>query len=330
MARRKLSEDDVPRNVARAFEKIELAGQSKDSEPIDFVDKPVKQADGLYELKLTPLQRQSLLRCVRLTAKLKKMLTDAGNGTKVIRLTQKEIDRLTDRIVLGGFGAPSVDMKRLAAVLRKIADINVFDLDERFEDEAPARRRPAVKPGDALYQFKVALRDIKPPIWRRILVPDGTLLDLHHDIQAAFGWEDYHLHQFTIKGVRYSVPSPYDDDFEIKIHDETQVRLSELIPQSTRSARWVYEYDFGDGWRHEVVFEKFATAEAKTKYPLCVDGQRACPPEDCGGPWGYLDFLKAIKNPRHENHQDMLDWGGPFDPEEFDAAKATREMRQAR
>jgi hypothetical protein len=156
-------------------------------------------------------------------------------------------------------------------------------------------------------------------------VPDGTLADLHEYLQAAFGWWNYHLHQFAIDGERYGPPARDDMDFGLEMIDETEVPLSQLIPKSGRKSRWLYEYDFGDGWRHEILFEGFAPADPEAKYPQCVEGERACPPEDCGGPWGYADYLA---DPHHERHEELLAWRGPFDPEAFDAKQATRAMRK--
>jgi hypothetical protein len=170
--------------------------------------------------------------------------------------------------------------------------------------------------------------DIKPAIWRRIQVHNCTLDVLHLYIQAAFGWWNYHLHQFEIDGVRYGPPEPEGMDFGLEMEDETGAWLSDLLPRSKRKARWIYEYDFGDGWRHEIVFEGNPPLEQGQKYPLCVAGERACPPEDCGGPWGYADYLAAIADPEHEQHDELLEWRGPFDPEAFDAKKATTEMRK--
>jgi len=191
--------------------------------------------------------------------------------------------------------------------------------------EAPAAGKRGSKNSDLVYQFKITLRDIKPAIWRRIQVPDCTLDQFHEFIQSAFGWNNYHLHEFEIDGVRYGEPS--DDDFGEDAEDETEVDLSQLLPKSAKRARWHYTYDFGDGWRHEVVFEKFPPHDPKAKYPLCLEGERACPPEDCGGPWGYADFVDAVADPKHERHEELLEWSGPFDPEAFDAKKATKEMR---
>jgi hypothetical protein len=116
---------------------------------------------------------------------------------------------------------------------------------------------------------------------------------------------------------------------ELGYEDSTTIRLSDLVPKSGRKFKFVYEYDFGDSWDHELVVEKVGPPDSGAKYPVCVDGKRACPPEDVGGVWGYADFLVAIVNPDHEQHEDMLEWvGGRFDPNEFDPATATRRMRR--
>lgn len=193
-----------------------------------------------------------------------------------------------------------------------------------------ARKRRSTK-SDLLYQFKITLVNIKPPIWRRIQIPDCTLAGLHDYIQAAFGWTDSHLHQFEIDGEFYGPPSGDDFGFDDDVLDEADFLLSALIPDPSQKTRWLYEYDFGDGWRHEILFEKCPTVDPKAKYPFCLDGKRACPPEDCGGPWGYGDFLKAIADPKHERHEELLEWlGDDFDPEAFDAETATKEMRRVK
>jgi hypothetical protein len=100
------------------------------------------------------------------------------------------------------------------------------------------------------------------------------------------------------------------------------------VPKNGQPKRWLYEYDFGDDWRHEVLFEGHPKPEKKRAYPWCVEGERACPPEDCGGPFMYAEYLEAITNPNHEQHEELLAWRGPFDPEAFDIKKATRVMRR--
>jgi hypothetical protein len=179
-----------------------------------------------------------------------------------------------------------------------------------------------------LYQFKITLLGVKPPIWRRIQVQDCTLHQFHEHIQTAMGWTNSHLHQFEIKKTIYSPPSPmgeFDDDLQGE--DSTKVLLSELLPKRNKGFRLRYEYDFGDGWQHEVICEGTHQPEPGQKYPLCLQGKRACPPEDVGGSWGYADYLQALADPRHSEHNELLEWGGKFDPEAFDPVEQTRSMR---
>jgi hypothetical protein len=167
----------------------------------------------------------------------------------------------------------------------------------------------------SVYQLKVTLRHIKPPIWRRILVPGNTKLsDLHLMLQAAMGWANGHLHMFTIDGIDYSARNPeFDDDME----DEKKFRLDKVV--SHPKARFRYVYDFGDNWEHLIVVEQIMPPESGSKYPMCIAGKRACPPEDCGSIPGYENLLAALSDPKHEEHEEMLEWiGGKFDPEKFD------------
>lgn len=306
-----------------------LAGH--DTGPISFRLKPTRKATEPYPLKLTQKQRESMIHFTRIRRKLKDRLKDAGEGTQVVGFVRKELEYLDEALGEAALYAPGPDKNRLVAVMRRVVDLLSEDYAGLFGEGKPKTRKTAPKKGDLIYQFKITLLDIKPAIWRRIQVPHCTLADLHEYIQAAFGWEDYHLHQFQIDGERYE-PPPAPDDFEFDpdIRDETQVVLSGLIPRSGRKPRWVYEYDFGDGWRHEVQFEGFVPHDPKAKYPVCVEGEQACPPEDCGGPWGYADYVAAITDPNHEEHDEMLAWRGPFDPEAFDAKRAIKEMRKVR
>jgi hypothetical protein len=207
-----------------------------------------------------------------------------------------------------------------------LAGNNLEPNPKRTKKTAKSRKGSPTK-SDLLFQFKITLQHIKPAIWRRIQVPDCTLVEFHECIQAAFGWHNCHLHQFDIDGVRYSQLAPDGNDFDLDFEDEIDIHLSMLLPKSAKRKRWTYEYDFGDGWRHAILFEKFPTRDPKAKYPLCLEGERACPPEDCGGPYGYEDFLAALADPLDERHEEMLEWGGPFDPEAFDAKEATAAMR---
>jgi hypothetical protein len=134
------------------------------------------------------------------------------------------------------------------------------------------------------YQLHVWLREISPMIWRRLLVrSDSTIADLHYTLQIVMGWEGYHLHQFIIRGKRYGVPQPGGMWF---LDDPTTVQLADLHLRLRE--RFLYEYDFGDRWQHEIRVEKKLPLQPKRRYPICIGGQRAAPLEDCGGPWAFL------------------------------------------
>lgn len=178
-----------------------------------------------------------------------------------------------------------------------------------------------------IYQIKVTLEDSKPPIWRRILVrSDIALGELHDILQAVMGWADYHLHQFIVGRTYYGVPHP---DYGFDIRDEKRVKLNQIV--TGEKFKFRYEYDFGDGWLHNLLVEKVLPPEPGQQYPVCVKGKRACPPEDVGGVWGYDDFLEAIRNPDHPEHEDYLVWvGGEFDPEEFALDEVNEVLRGLR
>ena len=167
----------------------------------------------------------------------------------------------------------------------------------------------------SIYQLKVSLEGSKPPIWRRLLVKSDIKLDvLHLALQISMGWTNSHLHQYISRDRKfYGIK---DDDFEMdgfEMHDETTVRLSNILKAEKDSL--IYEYDFGDSWTHKIIIEKILPFDTTKKLPYCVTGKRACPPENCGGIWGYSDLLKALEDPKHEEHDEMLDWlDGEFDP----------------
>jgi hypothetical protein len=325
-------DDDKPLTPQQARQKLQkglsdyLAGN--DPGAIVFRLKRSKRASDTYPLKLTEQQRATLLRFTQLSRNLKKKIEQAGEGTQVVPVTWKELDKLNDETGQAAVYARNADKKRLLAVMSRVLKFFEEEHAEVFGLEAPKTRNRRPAKTDLLFQFKITLLDIKPPIWRRFQVPDCTLVEFHEYIQAAFGWENYHLHQFDINGVQYSPPALDGDDFDMDFQDETDIFLNNVLPKSRRKARWIYEYDFGDGWRHEVVFEGFPPNDAKAKYPRCLEGERACPPEDCGGPWGYGDYLAAIADAENEQHEEMLEWRGSFDSEAFDAKSATKQMRK--
>lgn len=178
-------------------------------------------------------------------------------------------------------------------------------------------------------QFKVSLDNSKPLIWRRILISeDSSFFDLHLAIQDSMGWLDYHLHCFylsqkgTANPIVIRLPNPeFDDDGMEIVLDERSEKIASHFNRSIKQCQ--YEYDFGDGWSHTVLFEREVPMEADKKYPQCIAGKNACPPEDSGGVWGYIDKLEILKNPKHSEHKDILEWlciDGPsdFDPSTFD------------
>jgi hypothetical protein len=192
-----------------------------------------------------------------------------------------------------------------------------------FQPKVNPKENPML--ASAIYQLKVTLKDSKPPIWRRILVPDSvSLYQLHNILQIVMGWGDYHLHQFLIGGEYYGNP---EDDEMGETKNEKRFRLNQFV--TGKGFKFLYEYDFGDSWEHVIQVEAVLPVEKGKQYPVCVEGKRACPPEDVGGIWGYEDFLQAISNPEHPEHEEMMEWyDEDFDPEFFDVEKVNLALRQ--
>ena len=176
-----------------------------------------------------------------------------------------------------------------------------------------------------LCQIKVTLNGAKPPIWRRLLVPGSLSLKRLHDVlQVAVGWTDSHLHQFVARGTRYGRPDP---GFGKGCVNEKGVRLDEVL-RAEKDAM-TYEYDFGDGWQHKIVLEKILGSAVDGVAPSCTAGAGACPPEDCGGVWGYAELLKIISDSSHPEHEEKLEWlGDQFEPERFDIAEINSMLRK--
>jgi hypothetical protein len=165
-------------------------------------------------------------------------------------------------------------------------------------------------------QIRIDLEEVDPPIWRRLLVPSGIRLHQLHDVfQVAMGWTDSHLHSFTIGTKRYG--ALVDDGFS-KDLDERKFTLLQALG---KEHRFRYEYDFGDGWQHQVVVEDTFTVPFGLTFAVCLEGERSCPPEDCGGAYGYANMLEAISDPGHEEFDEYTEWlGEGFDPEAFSLA----------
>jgi hypothetical protein len=297
-------------------------------------------------LKLTATERKLVLEdLLCLDEEYEQVIQGTPTG-KPVMMTLDELDDFCGYIAAE---ANHCDDKKkeqkLDAVFGKIQD-----LLEKYTDEEPPQiikiedaklglteSKPSKKPqakakvaSAVLYQFKITLTDSQPAIWRRIQVQDCTLDKLHEHIQTATGWTNSHLHVFEIKGQRYGDPELLQDGFEELCADSTTTMVSGIVPTTSKRFVFKYEYDFGDGWEHEVLFEGCPPVKKGKKYPICLEGERACPPEDVGGVWGYQDFLTAIADPDHEEHENFLEWcGGSFSPDEFDPKKATREMKKS-
>jgi hypothetical protein len=174
---------------------------------------------------------------------------------------------------------------------------------------------------DVIVQIKVRLLGVtKPSVWRRVQLRADTRLDqLHEILQAALGWENYHLHAFSFGEEEFG---PRDPELQLDFADERKVSLDQLIDIGTR---FRYTYDFGDNWEHEILVEDVLDPGPDTHYPTLVLAKGACPPEDCGGPWGYSDLKAILADPNDEQHQEMLEWLGLENASEFDPATAPSE-----
>lgn len=184
----------------------------------------------------------------------------------------------------------------------------------------------------SVHHLRIALKHVRPVVRRELLVPSDLRLDrLHQVIQIVMGWDDAHLHEFVAGSsrrdeVRFAARMPgFDEDFGgPPSRDEKKSTLLNLAP--AKGSKFRYSYDFGDGWDHEVTVLSIRTSEADVVVPLCVKASGACPPEDCGGPWGYANLLEVLGNPDHEDYEERREWIGEFDPAHYDLDAANQEL----
>jgi hypothetical protein len=214
--------------------------------------------------------------------------------------------------------------------------LDLFD-SAVFEFAEPAKRReataskkagprPVTSATAAVFRLKIKLRNVQPPVWRRLEVPGNvTFAKLHRILQVALGWTDSHLHEFVVGKRHIGLP---DDEFRDDVANETRVRLEDVASAKTKFAYW---YDFGDNWWHDITVERVGPPETSAEYPRLLAGANSAPPEDVGGVGGYEEFLEAVADPKHPEHKELLTWaGGAFDPEAFDLAVRQRLVRKAR
>ncbi len=179
---------------------------------------------------------------------------------------------------------------------------------------------------DSVIQLKITLQHVQPEVWRRVLVPaDIPLGALHFVLNEAMGWDCKHMHSFSVGGRRFGDPG-HDPNGELGFENEHEVELSSMV---STGSKLTYAYDPGDGWIHEIQIEEQQPADDRLGYPLCIGGARACPPEDCGGPPGYEQLLRALASKDHPEHGKTLKWvGGYFDPSGFDANRINTVLQQ--
>lgn len=224
-----------------------------------------------------------------------------------LRLSSLILGPLHDRA-----GSPDRELAVAVGGTEPLAAVIAFPRRTAAVGPAPTKRATS---GD-VYQLKVSLLDTQPPIWRRVLVDgDSTLDRVHEIIQAAFGWWNYHLHEFEVGDTRYGIPDR-DEDWDEPPRDERRTRLDAIAAEG---GAFRYTYDFGDHWEHRVDVEKVLPRSPGIETPACIDGRRAGPPEDCGGTWGYRELLEILADPKHPEHDERREWlGRTFDPEAFD------------
>jgi hypothetical protein len=248
--------------------------------------------------------------------RLYKIIKQVSAEKRFVQFARIEIDKM--RAEINTTSASRSYRKTLYEVIEGIERLLT-----QLEEKQPNEKRNEV----SIYQFKVTLREIEPPIWRRIQVPDCTLGKLHVVLKSVMGWKDRHLHRFIIRGKHYRAMEAEDCRFGSERFDEDVNSINEVIPVGKRS--WfIYKYGIGDGWQHRVVLEKTLESEPMVHHPRCVDVARACPPEGVGGTSRYAEFVKALVDPKHQSYEDMLrSDGGSFDPEEFSVDEVNKVLR---
>jgi hypothetical protein len=247
-------------------------------------------------------------------------------------LNETAFDMIASMYLLAGLSDPQMEMLQetvktdVTIAIEALGILGVVVLDEADDTAgltdlgrfAIRRLRGMAEPGDRVLQMRITLRYVDdPPVWRQVLIPAAYPLSrVHRVIQAAMGWEDCHLHAFQIGKTTYG-PDPEE---ELGYADETKARLADVARVRTRIG---YEYDFGDGWEHELVVEARTIVEDGQTYPACLAGEGACPPEDSGGIYGFAELKELLAGPDSEERDEMLEWvDEDYDPAHFDLAAA--------
>lgn len=283
------------------------------------------QGKPVEDFWLAPVQRDVLLSVPEISMTIKAKLKKAKSA-----FTVAEVASMTLALAEASTEGDAQKQFAMLLVARHLTERLQAGTAGTAEPKTRKTKEPRAKPGpNTIYQFKITLVGSKPPIWRRIQVADCTLDKLHEHIQTAMGWTNSHLHHFRLGEQLYGDPLLMEENMEeMNYRDSTRTKISKIVPKAGNRFSFTYEYDFGDGWEHEVLFEGWPKKEPGTEYPLCLEGARACPPEDVGGIDGFHEFLEARDDPTHEEHEDVIEWGGNFDAEKFDPVTATEEMKK--
>jgi hypothetical protein len=285
-----------------------------------------KRTKDSLSLELTERQRQALIKCGHLYKPIQDRLKRSGEGTQLVSFTPKQVNQILNEARFREGSTSGSDQASLRSIVKAVTEVLDRDaLPGRVEGKSRSKK---LAPSN-VYQLKITLRWADPPIWRNIQTRECTLDELHYIIQVAMGWENGHLHQFKVGSRVFGDPEILGGDFDaFDGLDSHTTWLHEILEGRKKGYSFEYEYDFGDGWIHDITFEQ-CTATEKTKgYPRCVDGRRACPPEDVGGVWGYDRLLAALADKREPEHDGYVGWIGKFDPERFSPTRVNKDMRK--
>lgn len=277
---------------------------------------PPTMPNPQIKVRLSILERRQI--AILLPEFANRLELDESNS-RMIPLSLDEAKRVLDAL--------KSDIREHRAMIQSALERAMESFEKAIED---ATGIGTINANKRLYQFRITLNESESSIWRRIQIKNCTLERFHEHIQLAMGWGNEHLHRFRIRDEIYGDAQLLDDGFEDQYEfiDSTGIKIGDVVPKSGERFSFEYAYDFGDGWVHEVLFEGCLAATEGQKYPICVEGERACPPEDVGGIFGYNEYLKIIGDPHHEQHEEMLEWRGKFDPEKFDSKKASKKMQR--
>ena len=283
-----------------------------------------RQAPPPCRLVLTPDQREMLRNMDAVSVDVHKMLAVSSPGECAFDFSPRQLLVVSLAVKEALQACPDdTSSQPFVEIIERISDGLLATIEDTaaLDSNNPAHASPRA-PAAVAYQLKITLEGSKPPIWRRVQVADCTLSELHEIVQVVMGWMNSHLHLFEYGKDRFSDPR-----FELDANefDETQVYLSQLVDDGCQKLR--YCYDFGDDWCHTIKIEKALEPRPADKFPRCLKGVGACPPEDVGGMWGYYEFLEAIRDPKHERHDEFVEWGGEgIDPSLFDVNEVNRRL----